>query len=168
VRQPTHRAKHSGTSCSRERASTSCRRCAPSSDARSRLHDVPLCFARCVGCLTGCVSTTLLMRNDLVDVVGQIAQPKSGDIRRPVAVRRNRRYFYSTAHNQRGSDCRSCLDLSWFHRGPGPRCSPPAARKHPESSSARNAEAVVKGATRSISATRRTALIVHVEGCDAR
>ena len=54
-------------------------------------------------------------RNHLVDVVGEIAQSKSGTILRPVPTCRNGRYFYCTCHDQRRSDGRSCLNFSRFH-----------------------------------------------------
>ena len=54
-------------------------------------------------------------RNHLVDVVGEIAQSKSGSILRPVPTCRNGRYFYCTCHDQRRSDGRSCLNFSRFH-----------------------------------------------------
>jgi hypothetical protein len=49
------------------------------------------------------------------DVVGEIAQPKSGSIPRPVATCRNGRYFYRTRQDPGRSDGRSCLNFSRFH-----------------------------------------------------
>jgi hypothetical protein len=60
-------------------------------------------------------SARLWTRNHLVDVVGEIAQPKSGSIPRPVATCRNGRYFYRMCQDQRRSDGRSCLNFSRFH-----------------------------------------------------
>ena len=60
-------------------------------------------------------SARLWSRNHLVDVVGEIAQSKSGSIPRPVPTCRNGRYFYCTCHDQRRSDGRSCLNFSRFH-----------------------------------------------------
>jgi hypothetical protein len=60
-------------------------------------------------------SARLWSRNHLIDVVGEIAQSKSGSIHRPVPTCRNGRYFYCTCHDQRRSDGRSCLNFSRFH-----------------------------------------------------
>ena len=60
-------------------------------------------------------SARLWTRNQLVDVISEIAQPKRGSIPRPVATCRNGRYFYRTCQDQRRSDGRSCLNFSRFH-----------------------------------------------------
>ena len=114
-----------GTSVSRsavrrERAGARCASSKPSYRTARLIAEAPLPFAPTTRredetSVQRSGSARLWSRNHLVDVVGEIAQSKSGSIPRPVPTCRNGRYLYRTPHDQRRSDGRSCLNFSRFH-----------------------------------------------------